>query len=227
MAYAIAMVMVWCGLAVTDGATPATVDFKGTLFRSILSGAYSAPSAADQRRMTPELAARFKTFLARTKQVKSRLQPRPEDAFGADKELFDLRQETERAIVALFDDPAIAREAAVYAQQCVIAYEYEGDPGPPTGEAEFAEAYLEKHPQTPIAPFLHLLLAHRYRAIFETEVAAKNVRGEKRAARKYREAIQQTRAADDPLIRAAADDLDRQPYVYMPTSPVPHPRAFQ
>jgi hypothetical protein len=226
MAYAIAVVMVCCGLAVTEGATPATVDFKGTLFRSILSGGYSAPSAADQRRMSPELTGRLHAFLVRTKHVKSRLHP-PESAYPEDKERFSVRQEIERAIVALVDDPGIAREAAFYAKDAVFAYEYEADSGGPTGEAQYAEAYLAKHPQTPMAPFLDLFLAHRYRALYETEVWAKNVEGEKRAARKYREAIQQARASDDLLIRAAADDLDRQPYVYMDPSPSPHPRAFQ
>jgi hypothetical protein len=46
----------------------------------------------------------------------------------------------------------------------------------------------------------------------------------KAASRKYRAFMQRARAAEDPIYALLADDLDRQPFVYVATDN--HPRDF-
>jgi hypothetical protein len=226
-------------------AAPAPVDLGGRLCGYVLSGAWEPASgkALDEARLSPELQARVQQFRARTKQVRSRItRPRSGGSSGSsgvsdtERDGFFERQVAERALVALFDGPGnagagIAAEAAAYAQRAPFSYEYEGHPDGPREEIAYTRAYLTKHPATRLAPYLWLLLAQRERVLFEIYGERKDVAQQQVAAREYREALQHARASDDVLFRAACDDLDLQPFVYLPVpkgAPAPpHPGTYR
>lgn len=206
-----------------------SADLKGRLYQYVLSGAYEpngAPLLIDDPSLPRMLRPRLEQFRQRTKRVRSRLvhphgMPDPDGKDG-----FLQRQGIERAIVALVDTPGIAREAAAYARKAVDWYEYEGYPEGPLAEAAYAERYLTAHPNTELAPYLSLYLASRYRFAFETLVTKGSRVQQQSAARKYRLYLQRAKDADHELICAAADDLDRQPFLYMDLPGRPHPRTF-
>jgi hypothetical protein len=185
------------------------------------------PLLIDDPALPRMLRPRLQEYRQRTKRVRSRLVPpagMPPDPDGKDG--FLSRQGIERAILALVDAPGMAREAAAYARTAVAWYEYEGYPDGPLAEAAYAERYLAGHPKTVLAPYLSLFLASRYRAAFETLLEKGSRAQQTSAARKYRTYLQRAKDADDELICAAADDLDRQPFVYVDRPGLPHPRTF-
>jgi endonuclease/exonuclease/phosphatase family metal-dependent hydrolase len=205
-----------------------SADLKGRLYRYVLGGAIEPNGAAlliDDPALPRVIKPRLEQYRQRAKRVRSRLvSPGMPDPDGKDG--FLPRQATERALVALFEAPGIAREAAAYARTAVDWYEYEGYPEGPLAEAAYAERYLARHPTTVLAPYLSLFLASRYRYAFETLMDKGSEAQQRSAARKYRLYLQRAKDVDDELICAAADDLDRQPFAYLDLPGRPHPRTF-
>lgn len=106
-------------------------------------------------------------------------------------------------------------EAEAFADAIPLMSEWEGMSEGPIGEADFADNWLRKRPMTPLAPFLHLLKAHRLRSGYE----AARARNEKGLwpilAKRYREALNMAKSSSNPLISCIADDLEAQPFVYL------------
>ena len=65
----------------------------------------------------------------------------------------------ERAVYCAFDRPAAAARA--YATDVHLLYEWEGYADSPLSEAASADAFLKRHPDSPIAPYVHLFAGHR------------------------------------------------------------------
>jgi hypothetical protein len=214
---------------------PAPVDCGGWLFRTVLSGAWEhiARPRPDAERLLPaETQARLQQFQTRGKHVRSRIAHVPgPDTQDPDKDPYFSRVSTERTLVALFEGPGVASEAAAYARRAPFWYEYESDPKGPRTEIAYARAWMKTHPTTRFAPFLWLGIAYRERVLFEIYGERKDPVGQQTAAREYREALARTRASGNPLFRAAADDLDLQPDIYLPVPkgapPPPHPGTFR
>lgn len=204
-----------------------TADLQGRLFRYVLSGAYEphgAPRLVDDPSVPRGLRQRLQQFRERARRMRSRLAPPPNGPDPDGKDGFLGRQAIERGIVALIDLPAIEREAAAYASGAVDYYEYEGAPDGPLAEAAYAERYLASAPKTPLAPFLHLYLAVRYRTAFETHVSAGSNQLAQQSAHKYRTYLRGAKQSGDPLVRAAADDVDGQRFIYLEVPATPHGR---
>ena len=109
---------------------------------------------------------------------------------------------------ALFDAPEIERIAAAMINQTPLPYEWEGMVEGPTMEADGAKAYLDSRPGTPIAPYLHLFIAHR-------RLCAAEVQGDsperKRNMAIFGQEIRMAVAAGEPLIRFVARNLQARP----------------
>jgi hypothetical protein len=148
-------------------------------------------------------------------------------------------QQLEAAVVALSNRPQAATEASRYARDAALSYEWEGFPQGPMGEAVFAARYLQQHPQTALKPFLYVFMLHRYRCAFEAagwnavsppkEVEPQRAIAEARAiertaAARYSAVWQLVQRLSDPVVKAVADDIDTERYLYIGTSN--HPRTF-
>ena len=92
------------------------------------------------------------------------------------------------------------------------------------GLAELGEGYLKAHRDSPLTPYLYTYLMVQYRLAYERQVAAKAVEGQKASAKKYRTFRLRALASTDPLVKAAAEDVDAQLYLERPTPE--HPRNF-
>jgi hypothetical protein len=109
--------------------------------------------------------ATLKPAVARYWETEGQFQSRltlPADAAFPTRSAFGKRQEVERSLYALFDVPNAAQLAAQFSGEVDILYEWEGMASSPLQEAKSALAFLKRHPGTPIAPFVHFFVAHRY-----------------------------------------------------------------
>ena len=109
----------------------------------------------------------------------------------------------------------VRKEAERFSSAVPLLLEWEGMSEGPVDEANFADQWLNKYPDTIIAPFLHLFKAHRLRAGFEAARAGHEKGLWPILAKRYREALEKAKSSDNPLIACIADDLDAQPYVYL------------
>ncbi|QGU33086.1 hypothetical protein [Thermochromatium tepidum] len=74
-----------------------------------------------------------------------------------------LRRRLVEQMVAVLGE-SVRDEATAFAQDFPLAVEWEGMVDSPLAEADFVADWLAAHADTAIAPFLHLLLAHRLQA---------------------------------------------------------------
>ena len=109
----------------------------------------------------------------------------------------------------------VRREAERFSFAVPLLLEWEGMSEGPVDEANFADQWLNKYPDTIIAPFLHLFKAHRLRAGYEAARAGHEKGLWPILKKRYRQALQQAKSSLNPLIACIAVDLDAQPYVYL------------
>ncbi len=93
--------------------------------------------------------------------------------------------------------------------------EWEGMSEGPLAEADYAGQWLKEHPDTDIAPFVHLLMAHRLRAGYEAAKAGHEKGLWPVLAKRYKASLMSARASGNALIPCIADDLDAQAYIYL------------
>jgi hypothetical protein len=224
---AIAILTPWTGaLAVPSGApvaspesAPASIDLHGKLYRSVFFTGPGALSPADLPELAEPVRARLNKYLSRRVEFQSTYEHKAatfeEAACDAKK------RDIERAIVSLIDGPDIARVAADYVRDADVKYTWSGSQAP-LGEADYAQKFVDGNSSTPLAPYLDAFVAERQRAAFEMLTREKNVEGARAAARQYFEAMARLRSAADPIFPLLADDLDRQPFVFINVGA--HPR---
>ena len=93
--------------------------------------------------------------------------------------------------------------------------EWEGMSEGPVAEADYAEQWLKQYPDTMIAPFLHLFMAHRFRSGYEAAKAGHEKDLWPILADRYKDSLRSARTSGNELISCIADDLDAQPYTYL------------
>jgi hypothetical protein len=195
------------------------VALGGKLYRAVFSTGVGTLKPADVDALPESMRARLRTFLERRARFKSAYSHK---ATTFEAAAVDARKrELERAIVSLIDAAGIEAAAADYVRGAKIYVEWEGFHEGPVEESAFAEQFLAKNPSAPFAPVLHLFIAQRQRAAFETYENEKDAAGMQSAAAKYRDYLARARTASDPIIGWIADDLDRLPYVYIKTGAHP------
>jgi hypothetical protein len=196
---------------------PAEIDFGGKLYRSVFSSAAGVLAPADLAAVPEPLQSRLSKYLARRAAFKSSYTSEPDD-------FQRVRRVLERAIVSLVDTAGIERAAAEFVGAAPIASEWQGLPEGPVAEATFAENVLKKDPASPLAPWLYIFIAHRQRIAFEAYENQRNEEGMKAAAKKYRAFVERARGAGDPIYGVIADDMERQPSLYIKGTQ--HPRGY-
>jgi hypothetical protein len=198
------------------------IDLKGKLYKAVFTSGPGALVSGDVTALPEAVRARLSAYLARRASFKSSYRGQA-DSFET-AAIDGKKRVIERAIVSLVERPGIEQIAAAFVKEAPVAYEWEGMPAGPLKEAAYAEEVLKKDPSSALAPFLHAFIAQRQRAAFEAADRQADVNAMKAAAKKYRLFMERSRAAQDPIVRLLADDLDRQPFVYYKTEK--HPRDF-
>jgi hypothetical protein len=215
-------VLVTLALAAQAQQVGPAIDLDGKLYRSVFVTGPGTLAAADLDPLPPATRERLRRFLARRSEFKSRY---THEAASFDQARGDAKKrEVERAIVALLEAPGIEDRARDFVQSTRFVFEWEGSWKGPLDEAAAAEEFLKQNPSSALAPYLYLFIAQRQRAAFEAYAQAQNVDGMKTASRKYRTFLQRARSASDPIFGWIADDMDRQPHVYLKTDQ--HPASF-
>jgi hypothetical protein len=156
------------------------------------------------------LRAGLARYWQRQQHFRSRLTP-PVDKSVEMQELFGKRQRLERTIYCLFDVQDIDSLAAGFASEDVLSYQWDDLGERPLAEAHAAERYLKLHADSPLAPFIHLLIAHRYLCAGALLGHAGKLTLEADAAKRYRAEIALARQSQQPLIAFVAEDLDQHP----------------
>ncbi len=124
------------------------------------------------------------------------------------------RWRLERHIIVIHGSEA-KRDAGLFASGVPLVLEWEGMSEGPLIEADYAEQWLDRYPQSPIVPFLHLFAAHRFRAGFEA-AGREHAKGLiPIVAAKYRNHLQAARSAKNDKIACIANDMETLPYVYL------------
>jgi hypothetical protein len=107
-------------------------------------------------------------------------------------------------------------EAREYVDRLRLCYEWEGFHDCPEREAAFAEQYLAANPRSALRDYLPFLAAHRWQCAVEgyeyerrTGLAAASGAGVERARRAYHSNLARAVRSDDPLVRFAANALER------------------
>ena len=134
---------------------------------------------------------------------------------GPDQAVPARRRNLEAQMVLLLGEPA-RKAAKGFAAAVPLQAEWEGMSEGPLDEAEVARQWLKRSPDTPLRPFLHLFMAHRFRAAYETSRREYAKTLSPIVSRLYREHLAAARGAPNPLIACLADDLQAQPHVYLP-----------
>jgi hypothetical protein len=117
--------------------------------------------------------------------------------------------------ISVIHGPTTKRDAERFATGVPLSLEWEGMSEGPLNEADYAEQWLQRYPQSPIVPFLHLFAAHRFRAGFEA-AGRESAKGLiPIAAAKYRHHLQAALSAGNDRIACLASDMEALPYVYL------------
>ncbi len=138
-----------------------------------------------------------------------------------EKVIFKKKTYVEQGIVALISTKGIEEAAARFAKDAPLYYEWEGYSEGPLYEAEFAENYLIKYPQTFLKPYILLFLVHRYRVSHECLGYENSYQKQAEVSEKYHKYLNEAKNEKDPLIGLVADDIDKQKYLYL--TPEEHP----
>ena len=133
---------------------------------------------------------------------------RPQNLDGPEGSGYFKRVGLERALFCLFDRPDSVQLAEDYSTQITLFYEWEGFADSPLTEADSADAFLARHRNSPIAPYIQLFAGHR------KQCAVSGLEGldpkSDRALGIARDADRQLKLARDaghPLLRIVADYL--------------------
>jgi hypothetical protein len=105
--------------------------------------------------------------------------------------------------------------AGAFGAAMLLWGEWEGMSEGPLAEADYVEQWLKKYPNTAIAPFLHLFMAHRFRAGYEAAKAGHEKGLWPILAKRYKDSLRSARASGNELISCISADLDAQSYIYL------------
>lgn len=218
-----AIVLALAVSAAAQGAdTQRSADLDGKLYRSVFSAGTGMLSASDLPAIPEPLRSRLTKYLAKRKEFKSAYKSESDslERMRSDAK----RRVLERAIVALIETDGVQGAAAEFVGRAPVKSDWQGMHDGPLEEAGYAEDVLKADPSSSLAPWLYVFIAQRQRVAFEAYQNERNQEGMKAAAKKYRTFVERARAVDDPIFAALADDMDRQPYLYVKGGV--HPRDY-
>jgi hypothetical protein len=180
---------------------------------------------------TPAVRAAIEARLGSQRAFKSTVTvPTTKDL--SERYLWEQRRGIEAGLVVLASRPGGESEAAAYAKTAVWMGAWEGYPDGPMAQASHVDTYLREHPQTALVPYLELFLLTRYRCAFEAagrtivEYSRPQANDFERraiddmhqiqrtAAESYKSTWERVQQSNDVVVRAIAEDIDEQRYLY-------------
>lgn len=161
---------------------------------------------------TPETNKCIRAYLASVP-AKSILRNKPVNV-TPDNIISVRRRNLEEQIITLLGTSA-RYEAKLFAKAVPLCIEWEGMSEGPMEEVNLAQQWLEKRPDTPLKPFLHLFLAHRLRAGYEAANREHTKGLHPIIARRYKEYLEKAINSSNKLISCIAKEMDSLPYVYL------------
>ncbi len=203
------------------------------MYSLLLLFALSVPSGADEQRPQPSLTdvallaglplsslnpdaytANYRScvvdYLAAARPLFTKEKER-----GAENENISLRRWRLEHHINSIQGMKSRHDAEKFAAGVPMALEWEGMSEGPMMEADYAEQWLKKYPNSPIKSFLHLFAAHRFRAACEC-AGRERAKGLIRiTAAKYRAHLREAQSSENPRIICIAGDMDALPYVYL------------
>jgi hypothetical protein len=214
----------WCGVVVAvclgaqAGEIPGAAEGQSRrrepnpLFHAFLWGSALPPGELDHLALDvrPEVSRR----LSLRGSYKPRLVvPTPSDRMAESRSWKQVQFES--FIVATVGDVSVQAEATAIARESDFAYEWEGMTGAARSETTFAEAYLRRHPTSATAPALQLFVLHRWRCEFEAATFNDDLDEQALARDAYRKTWALLQQSSDAVVRAVAEEIDAEPYVYI------------
>jgi len=110
----------------------------------------------------------------------------------------------------------VSKEAKTFADKVTLYTEWEGMSEGPLDEAKSALQWLEHNPASKLYSFIHLFVAHRFRAGYEAAFREKKKELCLVLAAEYKKYLSLSRHSSNRLIACIAEDIEVQPYVYLP-----------
>ena len=167
------------------------------------------PAAAQTRELPADVKASLAEFRKREKRFKPTVQlPGRLDGDDIEDSVYRKHVDLERTVFSTFENSL--NTAQQFATEVELRYEWEGMADGPLAEASSADAYLSRHANSPIEPYVLLFSGHRklcavsdYTGADPTAPESRSIMGQ--AVRQ----LQSARGAGNPLIRVAADHLLR------------------
>lgn len=172
---------------------------------SLLFGFEMAPPA-DTANLPPDVERSLAAYRACERGFKPTIARPPNLNEFPREAVYFRRVGVERAVYCSFDRPAALARA--YATDVRLLYEWEGYADSPLTEAASADAFLKRHPNSTIAPYVHLFAGHRKLCAVSGLTGLD--RASDRARQIARDADRQIALARDegpPLIRVVAEHL--------------------
>jgi hypothetical protein len=208
--------------ATRAGAQPDHQPVGGLLLEAVLQD----EERFDLAQLPPNLPeadrARLVAYARRRADFQSRLGSPPRESDHNARWMHHRRRSFEREMVATVDRPGIEEEAAAAAAAT--------QPLPPSGgtdprryaeEIAWAEAWLQKHPESPFAPLFYACIAWHLRVGIELN-DDRALR--EKLARKYRTMLDRVRSEEDRIWRLLAEELDGQ--LRVTNAGEAHPRVY-
>jgi hypothetical protein len=111
-------------------------------------------------------------------------------------------------------DQKVQSEIAAYVLMKPGCYEWEGMSECPASEIKHAEKYLSCFPDTPLKPYLLVLLVHRYRSITECGDITEDQDALKKYKKKYFAALAKAKKEGNEWVAFICDSIDKAPFAY-------------
>lgn len=204
---------VFISAALLSGAQAAEPpDLGGALFRAVFQSENGTLGNPEKLNLSPAVRPLLDRYVARNAAFRSQLSC-AEGASQSDCAKLSGRQRVERAIVTLIDREEIESQASRFAGEIRMLTNWQGMSEGPIEEASSIRDQLGVDSKSPLAPFMYLLLAHRYRAAFEAATQEKQPLVAAQMDALYRHALAQALQSGSPLVALTALDMDRQPFV--------------
>lgn len=192
------------------------VNFNRLLYKSAIYGLEHETSKIITDSLPFDIKNHVDTYLERYNNFHSKLNNTKEtkDVFIYEAAL-DKKKGVERGIFSSLSIPVIDSLAADFAKQFPAMYEWKGYSEGPLFEAAFIKDFMKKQPNTPILPYLQILLLHRLKCASETLIYEKNYCQYDIILSEYQVLLNKVYSEDNLLFKLLAEDMDKQEYLYM------------
>ncbi|NOR44979.1 MAG: hypothetical protein GQ534_05275 [Candidatus Delongbacteria bacterium] len=189
------------------------VDFKGELYKSMTYNS-SYIDTINLVTLPDNIKKVIDSYITRRSLYKTKLKS---ETVVVDRFIYEAglskKRYIEKAIYSILSIPNIDSLGADFAENFKLYYEWEGMSECPLAEADSIKYFLNKN--TPIKPYLQVLLLHRLKCASETLIYEEKYSKYENILSEYKELLTNIYNQDNLLIKLIAEDMDKQEYLYM------------